>query len=311
MLALEGTPMPHPNPQSRVELAIKKLWSPNEIERVEGVDELLEIGPASIEKLTSLLAELINDQRPRFVPGKEQEGERALQEYLLSARRFYSGDVDYDETGDARGRVSTLTMNSRLMTDVVYLLGELKAEQAISLLMVMVNRHWESNHLGFKFDTPDAAALVRIGAPAVPHLVKNLDEATVRGYGFGPLVYGWRVVVEDEQEDFDEEDPDDELDRQTHVGNVRLRVAILLGEIGDTRALPLLEKLLAEIESSPESPVFGTQGSLSGTIESAIARIKKTGPWSAERDTTNAGTIRALPTRVNDSDRPPSSSKPE
>jgi hypothetical protein len=197
------------------------------------------------------------------------------------------------------------------MTDVVYLLGELKAEQAISLLMAMVNRHWESNHLGLEFRTPEAAALLRIGAAAGPLLVKNLDEATIRGFGFEPLVYGWRVVVEEEQEDYDEQDPDDELDRQTHIGNVRLRVAMILGDIGDTRALPHLGKLLAEIESSPESPAFGTQGSLSGTIESAIARIKKIGPWSAERKTTDPGGIRIVPISAHDSDRPPSSRKPE
>jgi len=117
-------------------------------------------------------------------------------------------------------------------------------------------------------------------------------------------------VEEEDQEDDDEPDPDEELDHQTHIGYVRLRVAAVLGEIGDTQALPYLEKLLAEIKSSPESPVFGTAGSLSGTIDSAIARIKKTGPWSAERNATTTGRTMAVPTSVNDSGRPPSSRKP-
>ena len=69
--------MPH-SPQWQTDIAIKKLWSRNETERTEGVDELLRIGPASIEKLTSLLADLIHDQRPRSAPGREQEGEKAL-----------------------------------------------------------------------------------------------------------------------------------------------------------------------------------------------------------------------------------------
>jgi hypothetical protein len=311
MLALEGTPMPHRRPQSQTDIAIKKLWSPNERERNEGVDELLRMGPASVEKLTAFLAELIHDQRPRFAPGREQEGERALQEYLRSARRLYSQGGDYAETRVAKGRLTALTMNSRFMTDVVHLLGELKAEQAIPLLMEMVNRHLEMTYLGLEIHTPETAALERIGAASVSQLVENLNEATIRAYGFEPLVHGWRVVVEEEdQEDDDGPDPDEELSRQTHIGYVRLRVAAVLGDIGDTRALPYLEKLLAEIKSSPESPVFGTGGSLSGTIESAIARIKKAGPWSADRNA-NPESIRLAPTSGYDSGRPPSSRKPE
>ena len=303
--------MPHHSPQSQTDMAIKKLGSPNESERTEGVDELFRIGPASIERLTSFLGELIHDQRPRFAPGREQDGERALQEYLRSAHRFYRGGVDYAETRAAKDLLTALTINSRLITDVVHILTELKAEQAIALLMEMVNRHWESTYLGLVFHTPATVALKRIGAASVPQLVKNLDEATIRSYGFEPLVYGWRVVVEEaDQGDDDEPHPDEELDHQTHIGNVRLRVAAVLGEIGDTQALPYLEKLLAEIKSSPESPVFGTAGSLSGTIDSAIARIKKTGPWSAERNATTTGRTMAVPTSANDSGRPPSSRKP-
>lgn len=304
--------MPHRSVQSQTDVAIRKLWSPNESERTEGVDELLRIGPASIDKLRLLLAELIHDQRPRFVPGREQEGERALQEYLRSARSFYNGGGDYAETKAAKDRLTALTKNSRLMTDVVHILGELRAEQALPLLMEMVNRHWESTYLGLEFDTPETVALGRIGAASVPKLVQNLDEATIRAHGFEPLVYGWQVAVEEEdQEDDDGVDPDEEIDRQTHIGNVRLRVAAVLGEIGDTRALPYLEKLLEEIKSSTGSPVFGTAGSLSGTVDSAIARIKKTGPWSVDRDVTTPERIRSVPISANDSGPPPSSRKPE
>lgn len=258
------------------------------------MDELLRIGAGSIEKLTSFLAELIHDQRPRFSPGKEQEGERALDEYLRSVRTFYKEGVDYAETKPAKDRLTALTINSRLMTDVINLLAELKAQQAVPLLMELVNRHWEINQLGLVINTPETAALVRIGAASVPTLVKNLDEVTIRAYGFEPVVYGWRVEEEEEENPL-EPDPDEELDRQTHIGNVRLRVAVVLGDIGDTRALSYLERLLAEIKSSPESPVFGTAGSLSGTIESAIARIKKTGPWSAERNAITPGSTRPVP----------------
>ncbi len=311
-LALEGTPMPNRSSQSLTDSAIKKLWSPNESERSEGVDELLRIGPASVEKLTSLLMELIHDQRPRFVPGREQDGERALHEYLSSARRLYSVGGDYAETKAAKDRLTVLTMNSRLMTDIVYLLGELKAEQAIPLLMEMVNRDWESTYSGLEFHTPETAALEQIGAASIPRLVDNLNEGTIRAYGFEPLSHGWRVVLEEPiQEDSDEPDSDEELDRQTHIGNVRLRVAGVLGKIGDTRALPYLEKLLGEIKSNPESPLFGTAGSLSVTIDSAIARITKTGPWSAERDSTAPGRIRAVPTSGIDSGRPPTSRNPD
>jgi PBS lyase HEAT-like repeat len=307
-LCLGGTLMPHGSHQSQTDIAIKKLWSPNESESADGVNELLRMGPASIEKLTSLLGELVNDQRPRFAPGSEEDGERALQEYVRDARRLYSEGGDCAETMAAKDRLTALTINSRLMTHVVHVLGELKAEQAIPLLMEMVNRHWEGSYLGLEFDTPETAALERIGVVSVPLLIENLNEATIRAYGFEPLVHGWRVVVD---EDDDEADPEEELDRQTHIGNVRLRVALVLGDIGDTRALPYLEELLAEIKSSPGSPVFGTAGSLSGTIESAIGRIKKTGPWGAESNAPDPGGRRSVPTTGNDFGRRASSRKPE
>lgn len=287
--------MTNSSPQSEVNTAIKKLWSPNESERSDGVNELLLIGPVSVYKLTSLLAELINDQRPRFVPGTEQEGEQTLQKYLRSARRLYSEGGDYAETRAAKDRLTTLTLNSRLMTDVVRLLGDLKGEQAIPLLMEMVNRNWECTHLGVQFCTPETAALERIGAASVPHLVRNLNEATIRAYGFEPLVHGWRVAVDDEADD-DEPDPDEERDRQCHVGNVRFRVAVVLGDIGDTRAAPYLEELLAVIKTNPDSPEFGIGNWLSATVETAIARINRTGPWSVERNAITPGSVRFMPT---------------
>jgi hypothetical protein len=304
MFALGGTSMSFQSPLSQIDIAIKKLWSPNETERADGVNELLRIGHASIEKLTSLLGELIHDQRPRFAPSREQEGESALQEYLRCARTFYSGGGgDYAETRAAKDLLTALTINSTLMIQIVQLLGKLKAQQSIPLLMEMVNRHWEDSHLGPEINTPETVALERIGAESVPRLAENLNEATIRAYGFEPLVYGWRVVVEED----DEPDPEEELDHQIHIGYVRLRVAAVLGDIGDTRALPYLEKLLREIKSSPESPVFGTAGSLSGTIGSAVARINQTGAWSPERKSTTQGRVRVVPIRGKDFGRPPSS----
>jgi len=161
----------------------------------------------------------------------------------------------------------------------------------------MVNRNWEFTHLGLEFCTAETAVLTRIGAASVPHLVANLSEATIRAYGFEPLVHGWRVSVDDEEDD-GELDLEKELDRQYHVGNVRFRVAAVLGDIGDTRALPSLEKLLAEITSSPESPVFGIGDWLSATIETAIARIKRTGRSSVESQANTPGSIRLMPTSV-------------
>ena len=310
MTALEEPPTPQPPLQSQIDSAINKLWSPKESERTEGLGELLRIGPASIERLTSVFADLINDQRPRFVSGREQEGERALEEYTLSVRMLYSRGGDYREARAAKERVTALALNSRLMTDVVHLLGELEAEQAIPLLMEMVNRNWEATYpsLGFDFHTPETAALERIGAASVLPLVDNLNESTIRAHGFEPLFHGWRIIVEDPEDD-DEPDPDEELHRQTHVGYVRLRVAAVLGTIGDARALPCLEALLAKIKSSPESPEFGIQGSLSGTIESAIARIKKTGHWSEDRNA-NPRKITLVPMR-DDSGGTTSIKKPE
>jgi hypothetical protein len=309
ILAFVGMPMRHVNSQSQIDRAIQKLWSPSDAVRKEGLDELLRLGPASIDKLTSLFADLIHDQRPRFMPGKEQQGAKAFEEYIESARLLYSQGGDVAKVRAAKERVTALTLNARLMTDVVRLLGELKAEQAIPLLMDMVNRQFEITHLGLKIDTPETAALERIGAAAIPRLIENLNEATIRAYGFEPLAHGWRVVVD--QEDDNEPDSVEELRHETYIGYVRLRVAVVLGDIGDTRSLPYLEKLLAQIKSSPESPLFGTGDSLSGAIENSISKIKKTGRWSEQRNANNSRRITLLPTSENDSGRPPSAKKPE
>jgi hypothetical protein len=259
--------------------AIKKLWSSSESERKDGMNEVLSIGPTSIEPLLQLLTDLIRDQRPRFASGTEEEGSHALKEYLRVEREFENGKCTYDEMRTVRSRLSTLTINSSLMTGVVYLLGELKAERAVPALIEIMNRHWDMTPNGPEIPSPETAALRKIGTAAVPQLNQNLEDPAPRACNFEPLVYDWRIAdEEDDSSDLDEGD----AECREQIGLIRHRVVWLLGEIGDPEALPALERLLATIKSSPDSAVFGIGNSVGDAIEEAVRKIQKTGRYASE-----------------------------
>lgn len=269
--------------QEQIEAAVRKLWSSSDAERKSGIKQVMQIGTPAVEPLVALLSDLAHNQRPRFPKGKEAEGNKALQEYIEAERQFEDDIAEHDVVEQRRKRLSELAINSRLMTDVVYLLGELKAEPAISILVEIANRHWEVGPAGYDLTTPETKALCRIGEAAVPQLIQNLDERSIRAHGFEPIVYGWRLPDEpDDEEEDEDEDVERNRSEESKIGLVRQRIISVLADIGDVRAVPVLRSLQKEIEehAGKDSLVYGIEGSVNRSIEDAVNRIQKTGRYS-------------------------------
>ena len=125
----------------------------------------------------------------------------------------------------------------RLRSDVIMLLGHLHAVEAVPLLIEIMELG-ESSALG-TYHGPEVGALIEIGKDAVPQLLEALRQAEER--------------------------------RQTNVDSVPAandseeKIAMLLGNIGDARALPVLEELsLTLTRPIPKS-----------IVETAIKEIKE------------------------------------
>jgi hypothetical protein len=153
--------------------------------------------------------------------------------------------------------------------------------RAGAILVEIANRHWEAGPAGYDLTTPETKALCRIGEAAVPQLIQNLDERGIRAHGFEPIVYGWRLPDEP-----DDEDEDDDVERnrseESKIGLVWQRIISVLADIGDVRAVPALRSLQKAIEEDAgnDSLVYGIEGSVKRSIEDAINRIQKIGRYS-------------------------------
>lgn len=237
----------HPTPEQ----AIKKLWSEDAGIRDFGRAELLRIGPAAAEPLGSLLWDLVNDCRPRFAIERENEGRKALDESLAALR---SKDPPFDH--EAFEEVFRLAINARLISDAISLLGELRAVEGIPILVRILERRkgMGSEPAGLELD-----ALIEIGSPAVPSLIKSIENARASAIAaLSEQPIGFHVCLsadsEDDSEDVedDEWDPaqdgsalDPELERIVEGRSERMveRALRVLAEIGDESALPFLEAL--------------------------------------------------------------------
>lgn len=186
--------------------AIRKLSSPDEAERQAGKAALIELGPQSVKPLMSLLRELIDDTSPRYMEGKANEVE------------------------EADSQVSSFTINWRLKSDVCQILGKIRCEEAISLLIDLMGSYDTS---GSSEQTgPEMYALIDIGQPAVPRLIETIETAEQKiaaTINVGPMfteIEKQRMIAHD-------------------VFHLQTRAAMVLGGIGDDAALPALMKLQA------------------------------------------------------------------
>ncbi len=257
----EETAMLKSTDAEQINAAIRKLWSFNDAERRDGIEEIARLGPIAAKPLSALLSDLIENHHPRFPTGKEDEGKKALERYIKSAR---SGR---DEDEEAHNRVSKLAINSRLMQDAICLLGELKAEEGVPVLIrIMEGQAQNSRGTGYEM-----IALRRIGSAAVPYLIKAIEESHARASEVDWVIFGYAIELgEAEDESFPDQenqdtDEDDEAEIKEIAAIIRKKSLRVLGAIGDLRAIPFLEKLLDRTQDKFEKE----------DIEEAIEKIKK------------------------------------
>ena len=273
--------------QQHVTESVRYLWSSNDSERRAGIELILQIGPPAEDLLLKSLIELTRDQYPRFPKEIEEEGQRAVEEYLEAEREFEEDDsaVDYQVVLAKTDAVSQLAINARVMSDVVDLLGQLRAELSIPILIAIANRHWTVGISGPEARSPETEALTRIGKAAIPSLITNLDDASIRASGFEPIVYSWRIPIDIDDSGSDYDDGEESIRQK--INWIRHRTLMILGDIGDSAAVEPLERFLENIRqsSSPVSSACSIDDTLINTVELAISKIKKTGRFRPQDPT--------------------------
>lgn len=234
-----------PNREQRIAQAIKGLWAAEEIEREAAKLSIIRLGQRAVPSLMAVLRDLQHDPTPRYAPGREEEATRTDAEYrsLLAAGRTR-------EASAALEQLMNLRVNWRLKRDVCELLGRLKAEEAISILIEAME---DEDSIGsWEITSPPMHALIEMGGAAVPRLLEAMETAEAR-------VFTRQSSSE----------PPLSEEARTRIARIELfqiqaRSSIVLGQIGDARALPVLERVLGSTNDSVLIPY----------LRGAIAKIR-------------------------------------
>jgi len=224
-----------------VAAAITQLRSGNATEREAAKEALFKEGSNAVLALIAALQELSLDPKPHFDLGNEVEGAEALRRYdsVLVKERNPSEYLSVDITW-------------RLKKDMIELLGRLRDKAAVPILIELTRQEMHSSQNEYLH--PPMQALVEIGEPAVPQIVEAVE--SVRGTAAAALSTCCPNLADAERLPI--------LENQVDIMTARL--AIVLGEIRDERALPVLEKLIA--------PPKGRHAYASHYVRTAIEKIK-------------------------------------
>jgi hypothetical protein len=197
-------------------LIIKGLWSPDDSKRQEAKQAILRAGRKAIPQLVSLLSNILkNPQSHRFATGKEEEGAEASKNLNeVSSDYWFSLEISW-----------------RLKYDAVEMLGLLKADEAVPLLIEFMEKE-ESYNLMEKMNTA-MDALVKIGQPSVPKLIQEIKTAHLKAAN---------GLVRDSQ--YKMKEAEDRESILIETAKIQIRAAMVLGEIGELQALTVLEELL-------------------------------------------------------------------
>jgi HEAT repeat protein len=234
-------PAAHPIPSTQqsseleVSAAIKQLFSADYEDRLAATEKIIKIGHQAVKPLLSLLDEITKMNARHYVSGKEKEGAEAY-------KQFQETDRNNDPEGfeKAKEELLKLDITSRLTGDIIYLLGELKSDEA---LPVLIDLMWRAPFEVLVFSGSgkprwnDAMkALVRMGVVAVPRLIDTLERAESVAnsveYKDVPLSGGSVRTIQVQIEE--------------NKWRIQLRAILVLGEIGNERAMPTLERMLRE-----------------------------------------------------------------
>ena len=212
--------------QDEVADAMEGLWSPDQAERKEAKSNLIRLGDSATASLVSLLDDLMRDRRPRFARIKSEKGETS----------------NLGQTN--------LEINERLESDICDVLSQTRSEQAFPTLIRLM---WKPDGIGVGQPINIAMqTLIEIGSPALPALLQAIDSAeelAMNDYKDG-LTSGtekMRQAIHDA------------------IFKIQARSAIVLGRIGDARAIPKLQ----DIEESTND------GELRYFCRDAIKRIQE------------------------------------
>lgn len=207
-----------PSAEGDAGVVVKRLWSADDHERASAKREIRRFGQKAVPALIDLLREVLSREKPHFAAGKEAQGHAAW----ISLR--------YQQDRKARERAllefRDADVSETVARDAGNLLGHLRSEEALRLLAGYLLS--DDDHSGTKrYWHPAMYALVEMGSFAVPELIKAIETSPLRAAsqkyaeGLGPsdLAIAW--------------------DTRT----IQTRAAMVLGEIGDASALPVLTGL--------------------------------------------------------------------
>jgi len=180
---------------------------------------------------------------------------------LISVLKEILANVNYEDTSlepsslpselkKLIGRASHMEQKN-LKYYVVQLLGHLRSEESVSLLIKSMEP--EERASSWVSMNVEMHALVKIGSPAVPKLIEAIETAEAR---MGAIKFDESVTLSTEAK---QQIIDD------YSFNAQARSILVLGKIGDPKALPFLEGLLNTPHNSR----------LTSYIEEAISKIKE------------------------------------
>jgi HEAT repeat protein len=224
---------------------VNQLWSADNSVRQSAKVNLLNLGHRAVLPLIKLLEDMTrNPTKPRYATSKEAEGEAAKRNIET---------IPVEQISDYMMRLKNLEINWRLEQDACELLGKLKAEEAIPILIERMQTREE--HSAAIRLSDEMLALINIGTVAVPSLIEAIETAELKANSN----YRPYTTISLETEEVRTREIKDKTNR------TQIRAIRTLGEIGDERALPILERLLEDKDNQ----------SLKIFLEYAIGRISK------------------------------------
>ncbi|HKV39412.1 MAG TPA: hypothetical protein VJX67_09375 [Blastocatellia bacterium] len=240
--------------QSQIEGYIRSLVSDSWQEREDAKAGLLAMGDKAKAPLVAALWDLITDRRPRFSPANQKEGAAAVRHYEGLLRKGGAG------TNSALERISPLQVNEPYGDRIIDLLVQMKSAEAVHPLIAML---WqEEEDLSTSKLVPEGeirdihlrerTALEGLGPVAVPALASEMENAliiatlTPTGLGLACCEFDifsgtgatlkhtpcWR------------QPPQIGTDSVAAI-QVQQIIAVILGAIGDVRAVGPLERVAA------------------------------------------------------------------